>query len=346
MSDQVFDSERISRYFRGEASGNDAEYINEIFCSGEHEKKLRVLLSKQFEDITDEEGEEKKNLDHILHRIHYNINSSENADRKSRFSKFINVYLKIAGILILPLVLYFAVKNHISSDNVKESWTEINAPAWTRAQFSLPDGTTGWLNSSSSIRYNGDFTHDRQIILKGEAFFDVYKDKSRPFRVNAKDIVVKVLGTKFNVASYDNEENVEVVLEEGKIEIDDIATSKSFVLKPSELAVYDKNQKNIYTSTVETQKYLSWKDGKLVFRNDPLDVIARRLERWYNVEVDIDSDSLHDLRLRATFVDESLEKVLYYLKRSLPIDYTIIQGDANAQESYSKTKVILSTRTK
>ena len=76
----------------------------------------------------------------------------------------------------------------------KETWVEIKAPAWTRAQFSLPDGTTGWLNSNSSVKYNGNFNTDRQVTLTGEAFFDVFKDKKRPFIVNTDEVIVKVLG--------------------------------------------------------------------------------------------------------------------------------------------------------
>ena len=341
-----FDSEKLSSYFKGEYSEKDASYVDKVFCDTNKENELRRHLSKQFDELLSEDEEDRKNLDHILYKIHYNINTKLVVRKDRKFTRFLNWSVRIAGIIVLPLAIFWGVKGYLNNNAGKETWVEIKAPAWTRAQFSLPDGTTGWLNSNSSVKYNGNFNSDRQVTLKGEAFFDVFKDKTRQFKVNTNEIVVKVSGTRFNIASYDNEKNVEVVLEEGKIELNDKGKNNSLIMSPNDLVIYDKTLKNFSTEVVEPQKYLSWTEGKLVFRNDPLDVIARRLERWYNVEVDIDSDKLHDLRLRATFVDESLEQVLYYLQRSLPIDYKIEKGDLSSEDAYSKTKVILSVRNK
>ena len=341
-----FDSEKLSSYFKGEYSEKDASYVDKVFCDNNKENELRRHLSKQFDELLSEDEVDRKNLDHILYKIHYNINTKLVVRKDRKFTRLLNWSIRIAGIIVLPLAIFWGVKGYLNNNAGKETWVEIKAPAWTRAQFSLPDGTTGWLNSNSSVKYNGNFNSDRQVTLKGEAYFDVFKDKARQFKVNANEIVVKVSGTRFNIASYDNEKNVEVVLEEGKIELNDKGKNNSLIMSPNDLVIYDKTLKNFSTEVVEPQKYLSWTEGKLVFRNDPLDVIARRLERWYNVEVDIDSDKLHDLRLRATFMDESLEQVLYYLQRSLPIDYTIEKGDMSSEEAYSKTKVILSVRNK
>ena len=127
----------------------------------------------------------------------------------------------------------------------EEAWVEIKAPAWTRAQFSLPDGTTGWLNSNSSVKYNGNFIADRQITLSGEAYFDVFKDKKRPFKVKTNEVIVSVLGTRFNIASYENEKNVEVVLAEGKLVFNDAKMQKSYTMKPNDLVIYDKTLKDL-----------------------------------------------------------------------------------------------------
>ena len=117
-------------------------------------------------------------------------------------------------------------------------------------------------------------------------------------------------------------------------------------MKPNDLIVYDKTLKDFSTEEVEPQKYLSWTEGKLVFRNDPLDVIARRLGRWYNIDVEVNGCLAEDIRLRATFVDESLEQVLYFLKRSLPITYRIENRNLKPDETYAKKKVIITLRTK
>ena len=346
MTGIEFDSEKIDRYFKGEYSDENATYIDKVFCDNNKEKELKHFLLRQFYELLPEEEGDKKNLDHILYRIHYDINTRLSARKALSFDNIIKWSLRIAGIIILPLIIYFGMQTYKDAGLKKETWIEIKAPAWTRAQFSLPDGTTGWLNSNSSIKYNGSFIADRQVTLKGEAFFNVFKDKKRPFIVNTPEINVKVLGTRFNIASYENEKNIEVVLEEGEIDLNNKKMNKSFSMSPNELFTYDKTLNDFSTEVVETQKYVSWTNGKLVFRNDPLDVVARRLERWYNINVEVNASSSEDFRWRATFVDEGLEEVLSLLKRSLPINYKIEKQYIKPDETYSKKKVIITLRTK
>lgn len=341
MAEIEFDSEKIIRYFSGRYSDNDALYINEIFCDKNKEKELKRFLSKQFEGILAEDDLDKKNLDHILYKIHYDINTRLSSQKSSSFDIIAKWTLRIAAIIILPLLVFLGVQTYREVNLKKEVWVEINAPAWTRAQFSLPDGTTGWLNSNSSIKYKGNFIADRKVTLKGEAFFDVYKDKKKPFSVNTNEVLVTVLGTRFNIASYDNEKTVEVVLEEGKLVFNNKEMKQSYTMNPNDLVIYDKALKKYSTEVVQPRKYLSWTEGKLVFRNDPLDIIARRMERWYNIDVKIDEKLSDDLRLRATFIDESLEEVLDLLKRSLPIDYKIENGTLQTDGTYRKTKVTI-----
>ena len=341
-----FEREKIKRYFIGEYSENDASYVDEIFCDSDKEKELMSFLSKQFDELSYDDCAVRKNLDPILYKIHYDINIKKTENKSWNFEKLINWSVRIAGIIILPLAIFWGVKGYLNENTGKETWVEINAPAWTRAQFSLPDGTTGWLNSNSGIKYNGNFNSDRQITLTGEAFFDVFKDNKRPFIVNTNEVNVTVLGTRFNIASYENEKNVEVVLEEGRLIFNDKEMNKYYTMNPNDLVIYDKSLKDFSTEVVQPNKYLSWTEGKLVFRNDPLDVIAKRLERWYNIDVELNGGLDEDLRLHATFINEGLEEVLNLLKRSLPIDYRIENGDIAPDETYTKKKVIISPRTK
>jgi ferric-dicitrate binding protein FerR (iron transport regulator) len=342
-----FDREKLDRFFHGEYPDRDLSEAGKIFCDNNIEKELKNFLSEQFNKLPAEEGVEKKNLDHILYRIHYDINTRLSSQNPRSFDILIKWALRIAGILILPLVVFLGVQNHNAASLKKSTWVEIQSPPLMRAQFSLPDGTTGWLNSNSSVRYNGDFTHDRKVTLKGEAYFDVYKDAKRPFTVNTNEVQLKVLGTRFNVASYENEKNVEVVLEEGKLIFSDKEMIKTYTMNPNDLITYDKTTKDLAVEEmVQPQKYLSWTEGKLVFRNDPLDVVARRLERWYNIEVEIKGDVPKDLRLHATFINEELEEVMGLLKRSLPIDYKIVNFNLKPDETYEKKKVIITLKTK
>jgi transmembrane sensor len=341
-----FDSEKIDRFFKGNYSDDDASYVNEVVCNNNMEKDLKLLFSKQFDEMLPGDSDDQKNLDHILYRIHYNINSRAEKQNIWSSDKLLRWTLRIAAIALLPLIIFFTVQKLNFTSQDKEAWVEINSPAWTRVQFSLPDGTTGWLNSSSSIRYKSGFIKDRQVTLIGEAFFNVFKDKRSPFVVTAKDIKVKVLGTRFNIASYENEKSVEVVLEEGSLLFTETKKNTSYTMKPNELVKYDKVQTDFSTEVVQPQKYLSWTEGKLVFRNDPLDVIARRLERWYNIDVEVDNKLSDDLRLRATFIDEGLEEVLGLLKRSIPVDYKIVNRQVNSDGTFVRKKVIITALNK
>jgi ferric-dicitrate binding protein FerR (iron transport regulator) len=346
MAEIGFDDEKLNRYFKGEYSDKDASYVDEVFCDNNKEKELKHLLLKQFYELLPEDEDDKKNLDHILYKIHYDINTRLSSRKAWSFDNITKWSFRIAGVIMLPIVILIGIHMYTGTNLKKETWVEIKAPAWTRAQFSLPDGTTGWLNSNSSVKYNGNFNSDRQVSLTGEAFFNVFKDKKRPFIVNTPEINVKVLGTRFNIASYNNENNVEVVLEEGKLVFNDKEINKSYTMRPNDLVVYDKTQRDFSTKVVLPQKYLLWTEGKLEFRNDPLDVVARKLERWYNIDVEVNGSISHDQRLRATFVNESLEEVLYLLKRTLHIDYRIENGNLKPDETYSKKKVIITLRTK
>jgi len=341
-----FDSEKINRFFNGEYSDKDASYVDEVFCDKNKEKELKYFLSRQFDELLPEDDVDKKNLDHILYKIHYEINTRLSEHKVWSFDNIAKWVLRIAAVIILPLTICLGIRTYKDVHLKKEAWVEIKAPAWTRAQFSLPDGTTVWLNSNSSVKYNGNFNTDRHITLKGEALFDVYKDKKRPFIVNTPEINVKVLGTRFNIASYENEKNVEVVLEEGKLIFNDKLMNKSYTMSPNDLVIYDKTLKDFSTEVVQSHKYLSWTEGKLIFRNDPLDVVARRLERWYNIDVEVNVSSTEDIRWRATFIDDGLEDVLSVMKLSLPINYRIENGNLKPDGTYVKKKVIISPRNK
>jgi transmembrane sensor len=339
-----FDREKVERYFRGEDPGVDETYINDVFCDNSKEKQLRKFLAGQFNEMPKDEENESKNLDHILYKIHYDINSRLSTRKTLKLPGFIRLALSVAGAILIPLVIFMGLKMQADKARSMETLVEIKAPAWTRARFILPDGTTGWLNSNSSITYTGNFTKEREVALTGEAYFDVAKDPKRPFVVNTPEIRARVLGTRFNLASYGNENIVEVVLEEGGLEFSCPDGRNACLLKPDDLLTFHKSSGKFSTSQVQAQKYTAWTLGKLVFRNDPLDVVARRLARWYNVDVELKAGQFDNLRWRATFVDDNLEEVLAALKRSLHVDYRIEKSSMNPDNTYPRKKIILTVK--
>lgn len=330
--------EKLLNWFHFGGTSVEESAVSDLFRDDQRRDQIRSILSSQFYELMNTEKDlPGKNLDHILYKIHYDINSA--GVKKNSSNRLVSWVMRAAAIIVLPVLVFWGLKGFVSYSNANNAIAEIHSPAWTRTSFMLPDGTTGWLNSSSTLKYNLNFNKDRRIELDGEGYFDVVTDKERPFRVIAGEITVKVHGTKFNVAAWDNDKEIEVVLEEGKVELSGNDTGNPLIINPGQLALFDKSDRKFMTEQVETKKYLSWTEGKLVFRNDPMETVEKRLERWYDVDVDVVGAFSDDFRLRATFVDESLEDVLDILKKSIGIEYSINEPGINPDDTYEKKKV-------
>jgi transmembrane sensor len=181
--------------------------------------------------------------------------------------------------------------DHLSSG--KPDVTGLNRviiPYGKRSQLTLPDGSHIWLNSGSQLSYPDAFSgKSREVYLVGEAFFDVAPDAEKPFYVITKDIRIKVLGTRFNVSAYDDEESAQAVLLEGSVTIGRNATLvKSEELKPGERAVYHKKTERFTKETADVNYYTSWLYGYLIFENEPTPEVFKKLERYYNQSIVVD----------------------------------------------------------
>lgn len=147
----------------------------------------------------------------------------------------------------------------------------------------LEDGTRIWLNSETSLRYPVAFTGaTREVELEGEAYFEVTRDEKRPFIVRTRERVnVQVLGTSFNVRAYEDEENVETVLEEGSVRMS--GDSSGILLVPGTMGVY--NSSGLRSLSVDTELYTAWHKGHFIFQDETLESILGKLSRWYGMKV-------------------------------------------------------------
>lgn len=167
----------------------------------------------------------------------------------------------------------------------EEIFNTLIIPKGGEFQIQLADGSRVWLNSETELRYPVNFTaEERRVFLKGEAYFEVAKNLQKPFVVTTSaGIDVKVLGTKFNVASYDNDDQVTTTLAEGSVEVGD---EKGYVrLKPEEQALFCKGDRSLRVQKVDVGMYLAWKDGKFIFEEQSLEQIMKQLQRWYEMSV-------------------------------------------------------------
>jgi transmembrane sensor len=335
-----FSVEIIERYFKGTYSQADYKAIRDFISKSGESAELEKHLESHWFDINKESLPEG-DVDHLLERIHYQIQTEPES---SRSLSFVAIFQKVAAILIIPLILGFLALFYTQSIEKKSllAKAEIQCPQGVRTKFVLPDGTTGFLNSGSTLEYPATFNMERTVTLSGEAFFDVKRDEKRPFTVYTPHLVTRVLGTQFNVIAYEDEESEEIILKEGEVEVFTRKGDKLGRLQSDQKLGLDKLTNRYGKSNVEAYQYISWTEGKLVFRNESMQEMANRLGRWYNVEISIEDGELLSYGLWATFIDEPIEEVLKLLTLTAPIRYEELERDTCMDGAYKKRKIILS----
>jgi ferric-dicitrate binding protein FerR (iron transport regulator) len=208
-------------------------------------------------------------------------------------------------------------------------YNTIKIPYGKRFELQLSDGTVVHLNSGTTLKYPVKFIagENRLVFLDGEAFFDVTKDKKHPFIVNADNLNIRVLGTHFNVSSYPEDIQTDVVLVEGSVGLysgnEQFNATKNTILKPGFKGSFNKKDGSIATKAVNTDVYTSWMQGRLTFRNMSFKDISKKLERHYNVTIETQNKKLADEKFYASFGDEPIEKVLSYFNDIHGINYVI-----------------------
>jgi len=208
-------------------------------------------------------------------------------------------------------------------------YNTLKIPYGKRFQLQLSDGTVVHLNAGTTLKYPVKFIagQQRTVFLDGEAFFDVAKDKKHPFIVSANNLNVRVLGTHFNVSNYAEDDNTDVVLVEGSVGLytggQQFDADKNTVLEPGFRGRFTKAESKISTKRVATQMYTAWINGDLIFRDMTFKNICRKLERHYNISIEIPNGKLAGERFNASFKNQPIEKVMSYFHELNGFGYTI-----------------------
>lgn len=174
--------------------------------------------------------------------------------------------------------------NQGENTNRAVNYNILTTPIGGQYQVLLPDGSYVWLNAASSLRYPTAFsTTNRTVELKGEGYFEIAKDKTKPFIVKLADgSEVKVLGTHFNIMAYENEKSEDITLLKGSVEIK--KEDKIQKLTPGEQGKII-SSKIILINSADTEQLIGWKNGQFVFRDADIQSIMRQVARWYDVDI-------------------------------------------------------------
>jgi ferric-dicitrate binding protein FerR (iron transport regulator) len=341
------DLDKIERYIKGMADDNEIKWVESQFLTGEENFTLRNMLKNDWDLMQKNSSTSEVDLNYILNRVHHILRKKEILKMQKPSQKFKRIYMKAAAVLLLPLLIsgglvYRYLGNQGKAIIDQQVVSKIYAPLGARVSFNLPDGTTGMLNSDSYLSYSLPFTSNRRVKLEGEAWFEVNRDENHPFEISTGNSTVKVLGTSFNVSAYQAENYVEVVLQKGKVEFRKGTDNENIIMLPSERLVFQDG--NISKSVVDPAKYSGWTEGNLVFKADLMADVVRRIERWYNVKIELADHELEKYSFRATFQDDSLEDVLRFLSMTSPISYVITPREMLQDGTFKKEKVTIYLR--
>jgi len=169
------------------------------------------------------------------------------------------------------------------------AYNVIETPRGGQYQVTLADGTIVWLNAASSLKYPTAFAgKERNVELTGEAYFEVAKDKSKPFNVKVNGMKVEVLGTHFNVMAYDDESSIETTLLEGSVKLTKQGASTTLV--PNQQGSLGRGASDFRVANVATQNVIAWKNGFFKFDNENIQTIMRKIARWYDVDINYKGD--------------------------------------------------------
>ncbi len=338
---EKIDINLIRRYAQGKYSFKDLKRISTWFNDIRFHTQIKEVIENHWDEFETGNNSEEKDLSQVFD----NLRSQIFTERKQLklYQKVAKVYYRVAAIIVLPLIIYslYATFERFVSKSFDNTLVEVVSPSATRTHLDLPDGSKVVLNGNSKLKYATNFKSNRNVQLEGEAFFDVAHNVKSPFVVNTVGLNVHVLGTEFSIASYDQDATVEVILKEGKVQLTGTKNSFFEIMNPNEAFHFNRNNRFGRIKKVDADQLTAWKDGVLIFRDEPLREVLRRVGRWYDVQFDVLDESVLDFTYRATFENESLEEVLRLIALTAPVSYEIKNRKLKSNGIYEKKEVII-----
>ena len=314
-------NELIIRKFSGEATPEENKivenWVNESPGNKDFFNELNdIWLSSGQQMSTDSQYDTEKAIREFLNRIKFL------REKKEQRRKIINM-LQYAAIFILALAIPFTYWIAQQPKPATDSTTTIYCAFGDKTSIILPDSSLVWLNSGSKITFNNNFKNgSRQLFLEGEGYFSVKSDADNPFVVNTANLNVKVFGTEFNLKAYPDESIDAVTLVSGSLQVQNEKSAE--MINPGQKLLYKKSDHSLTVQNLsDLAPETEWTNGRLVFRNTSLDELEKKLERWFDVEIEFADETVKGRRFSGTLERESILEVISYFGISQYVDYTI-----------------------
>ncbi len=317
----------------------------------------KKLVADDWENYQDEgKWENDERFTALFDKIQEKIDKEEEQKKTVKLKSISSAKLwlmQAAAILLIPVlaILFYTLSEKKSEsmnfNGMAANMLEVIAPIGSRTIVQLSDGSTVHLNYGSTLKYPQFFLGDtREVDLVGEGFFEVAHNPEKPFIVKAGSLKIKAVGTAFNVLAYANDA-IETTLVNGKVILEqqkaDGLTSVIGAMKPGHHVYYDRETGAISCIKGSVEKYVAWKDGKLVFEDASITVVAEKLNRMFNVDIEV-ADNVKEYIYTVTFADEPLFQILDLMTIATPISYKAEPRKKLPDGTFSKQKIKIEKR--
>lgn len=296
----------INKVLQGSADNNEISQLEEWFQDQEETAPIveSDLDKKAYRDLLFEK---------TLQKIE--------ARKLDKNQKSYSIFWKVAASFIAFGLLSFLVYFIISQSGSEPSYQSFLGQAGERTEINLQDGSKIILNGEGKLLVSNDFDRERKVKLEGEAFFQVSKDLSRPFEIQSPQLTTTVLGTSFIInASLGSQEKVSV--KSGKVQVRSNSNSSEVILTKGEQTNWSGGRLSL-TSIQDQDQEFGWLQGKLVFRNETLPEISKKLENWYGIKVSIEGSKDTDCKITGTYSNLSIQELMELIQFTTNINFTI-----------------------
>jgi len=321
----------ITRFLEGEASDQDVADLHHWLAESADNRLYFDEVNNAYQASVTLHRFNQQKVDHAWSRLSKRIDlpqSHEETTNVTSIRPFL--FLKVAASICILVAAGFLLFGILKAESRSPRNVLVQNVTRSDKGIVLPDSSVVWLNANSTIEYPVSFDKStREVILKGEAFFDIRKDV-KPFIVKTENMNIQVKGTRFNVQAYKNDQTAKTTLEEGKVELHVTGEKNIYTLGPGDQAILNKTLSKVTLKKVDPANFTAWKEDKLIFDNTPLCDIISRLENRFHVAIEIDSTISQQERLTMTIENENLDEIL---------DHIVLSSDLQVKKE--KNKILL-----
>jgi transmembrane sensor len=325
---------QLAKYLDQEMNADERKNLEKTIESDQEYNNLISPLQKVWNETKNKQNMIEVNTDSAWEKLKSRIENQKTTTEKSaniRKTSYRRIYLdalRVAAVIIITAGLsLIIIKSFISPRDSADRQLILRSEPDRMMQTTLPDGSVVYIKANSVISYESTKTGLRELDLKGEAFFDITHDPDQPFIVSTEQALIKVIGTTFSVQA-DNDNNiVNVYVESGLVQLTNrLKTDQSLLIEQGFTGILSKN--GIEKKLNDNENWLSWKTGKLEFRESSLIAVITDLNHTYGTNIILDNPEIGECHFTGTFLDhQPVDTVLEVLKTAFNLDIKKMRSD-------------------